>query len=80
MKNYNRELLVMYKDDVFDESLLHHQVETLNRILVHAEKFDVFCQAHELVNRHRITQNESAILRAIQEPTFKPFQFLLNKN
>lgn len=80
MKNYNRELLVLYKDEMYDENLLQREVEVLNRILVHAEKSDVFCTAHELINRYYITNKNSALMKVVNEPLLKPFQFLINKN
>lgn len=80
MKNYNRELLVLYKEELIDESLLQHEVENLNQLLVHTERFEMFCLAHELLNRNRITRKTSAISKAVQETSLKPFQFLINRN
>ena len=80
MKNYNRELLVLYKEELIDESLLQHEVDNLNQILVHTEKFETFCKAHELINRNRITRKASAISKAVQDIPLKPFQFLINRN
>lgn len=80
MKNYNRDLLVLYKADVYDEDLLQREVETLHQILLRVERSNIFCSAHELVTRNRITQKARRILRATRQLKLKPFQFLINKN
>ena len=80
MKNYDRDLLVLYKADVYNDDLLQHEVENLHQILLKVERSDVFCLSHELVNRCRITQKARAILRATKNLTLKPFRFLINKN
>lgn len=79
MKNHNRDLLVLYKSPVNQESL-EKTVECLHKILVRVECNETFCQAHELVKRNRITHKSSAILHASLLPELKPFHFLINKN
>jgi hypothetical protein len=80
MKNYDRDLLVLYKADVFNEDLLQREVESLHQILLNVERSDIFCLAHELVTRNKITQKAKTILRATRHIRLKPFQFLINKN
>lgn len=80
MKNYNRDLLVLYKAEAFNEDLLQHEVECLHKILLQVERNDVFCLAHELVTRSKITQKARLILQAVRRSTLKPFYFLINKN
>ncbi|MGC4035422.1 MAG: hypothetical protein QM764_05625 [Chitinophagaceae bacterium] len=80
MKSTNRDLLVLLKDDSLSESAIEHQVECLHFILHRAESSDQFCMAHELVDRNRITQKHSKLLKAISEPELKPFRFLIGKN
>ena len=80
MKNYNRDLLLLYKTEVYSEDLLQHEVECLHKLLLGVENNDVFCLAHELVTRSRITDKSKAILKAIRHTTLKPFHFLINKN
>jgi hypothetical protein len=80
MKNYNRDLLVLYKADVYDEDLLQREVETLHQILLKVERSNIFCSAHELVTRNRITQKARRILKTTRNLKLKPFQFLINKN
>ena len=80
MKNYNRDLLLLYKAERYSEDLLQHEVECLHRILMQVESRDVFCTAHELVKRNRITGKSKAILNASANLRLKPFYFLINKN
>lgn len=80
MKNYNRDLLLLYKEEVYNDDLLQKEVECLHEILMTVESNDVFCHAHELVSRNKISQKEKSILKAITWPELKPFHFLINKN
>ena len=80
MKNYDRDLLVLYKADVYNEDLLQREVENLHQILLRVERSDIFCLSHELVTRNRITQKAKAILRATRHLKLKPFRFLINRN
>lgn len=54
--------------------------KALNDIIAYADNIESFCNAHELVNRNRITSKKSKILQAIEKEHLKPFRFLLNKN
>jgi hypothetical protein len=80
MKNYDRDLLVLYKADVYNDDLLQHEVECLHKILLQVERNDIFCIAHELVTRSKITDKTKSILKAISHLRLKPFHFLINKN
>lgn len=79
MKNHNRDLLVLYKSEANSESL-EATLEGLHRMLRSVECADVFCNAHELVTRTRITRKYLAILTASEHAELKPFHFLINKN
>ena len=80
MGKYNRDLLVLFKSNVYNEDLLQFEVECLHKILLRVEEDEVFCMAHELARRSRITNKAKLILRAISDTKLKPFHFLINKN
>ena len=80
MKNYSRDLLVLYKAEVYNEGLLQYQVECLHEILKTVERNDVFCLANELVTRLKISRKSNLILKAVSKPALLPFYFLINKN
>ena len=78
-KMEDRDLLVLVRTNSTQQSL-EEAVECLHKILLNIECADVFCAAHELVKRNRITQKAKAILKAIADEELKPFYFLINKN
>ena len=80
MKNYNRDLLLLYKEEVYNDALLQKEVECLHEILMRVESNDVSCRAHELVTPSKITQRANQFIKAIAWPELKPFYFLINKN
>lgn len=80
MKNLNRDLLVLLKNEFMTEKAIEQQVEYINEILLKAEAPESFCTAHELVNRNRITQDHHKIAKEAGHPELRPFRFLLNKN
>ena len=80
MKNYDRDLLVLYKSETYNEELLQHEVEWLHQMLLGVERKEVFCSAHELATRYSITRKAKAILKAVAHFKLKPFHFLINKN
>lgn len=80
MENNKRDLLVVFRIDSLDQTALDHQVECLHSLLVTVEKEAVFCKAHELVTRTRITSKPRRIMKAVAFQQLKPFEFLINKN
>ena len=80
MKNYDRDLLLLYKADWYTDDLLQHEVECLHQLLLRVESNEMFCQANELATRNRITDKPKAILKATRTPKLKAFHFLINKN
>ncbi|HEU0064967.1 MAG TPA: hypothetical protein VFQ58_08045 [Flavisolibacter sp.] len=80
MGKYNRDLLVLFKSNVYNEDLLQYEVECLHKILLRVEEDDIFCLTHELVKRSRITQKAKAIIKTVAHSHLKPFHFLINKN
>jgi hypothetical protein len=76
MNKYNRDIIFLVKDA---RSVTPGE-EYLNAVIARVDNIDGFCNAHELVNRNRITSKRSKILAAVQKEQLKPFRFLLNKN
>ena len=75
----DRDLLVLVRTNSTKQSL-DEAVDCLNKILLSVECTEIFCHAHELVKRNKITQKVKAILKAISKEEWKPFHFLINKN
>jgi hypothetical protein len=75
----DHDLLVLLNTNTNQQSL-EETVECLHKILLNVECDDVFCEAHELVMRTKITTKTKKILKAASFEHLKPFYFLLNKN
>jgi hypothetical protein len=80
MRNYDRKLLVIVKNNFLNDQAIDHQMECLNVILAQVEIPGQFCLSHELVNRNRITRNPAKILKESRHRHLRPFRFLINKN
>ncbi|MGN7784662.1 hypothetical protein ACTJIJ_09050 [Niabella sp. 22666] len=80
MSKYRRDIILIIKDDAVYPHSIDTQVECLNYVIACVDNKEGFCQAHELVNRNRITSNKRKILSAVKKEHLKPFRFLLNKN
>lgn len=80
MISTNRNLLVLFKPGLPDEGAVKREMYWLKRILLHTESQEQFCQAHELVDRNRITSNRKKIIKETRYKKMKPFRFLINKN
>ena len=80
MINSNRDLLVLFKNQLMTEQSFQEEVECLNEILIIAESSEQFCKTHELVDRNRITSSMKKILKESQNFRLRPFRFLINKN
>lgn len=75
----DRDLLVLVRTNA-NQQTLEDAVECLNKILLQVECTSIFCAAHELVKRTKITSKPKTILKAIASEELKPFYFLINKN
>jgi hypothetical protein len=80
MNSTNRDLLVLLNDHTVSDEALEQQVESLHLIIGNTESSEQFCIAHELMVRNSISRSAKKILKAIAEPEFKPFWFLIGKN
>jgi hypothetical protein len=82
MKSANRDLLVLSKKISNNKKDLEMEVEKLNQILFHAESFENFCTANEIIdlNVYKIITNPARIQKFIRQRKIKPFQFINNKN
>jgi hypothetical protein len=80
MKRATHEILILSRSVRLSQTDMEREMEWLNDILTYTESADAFCRAHELVNRNRITQKSSKILKALKKTELKPFRFLIGKN
>jgi hypothetical protein len=80
MRPFDRDLLVLLRTEHMTDQAIEQEVENIHNLLIETEVPEVFCTAHELANRYRITNNQERILIASFDNTLKPFHFLINKN
>ena len=82
MKNPNRDLLVLVKDQFMSEKAIELEVARLNEILYTVESSENICVATEIIdmNRHRIYQTKKQIASTLKEKVYKPFVFINNMN
>ncbi len=82
MNKSNRDLLVLFKQELMTPQAIEHEVSWLHELLFKVERMDNFIRAHELIdlNRYRITNNDIDIKKNVRRKKDQPFVFLNNKN
>lgn len=82
MNKSNRDLLVLFKEELMSPQAIEHEVEMLHELLYNVEQIDNLVTAHEVINLNNYKiQNQYHIIRnTIRRKELKPFIFLNNKN
>ncbi|MEO6454776.1 MAG: hypothetical protein ABIN97_11915 [Ginsengibacter sp.] len=82
MNKSNRDLLVMFKEDLMSPQAIEHEVELLHELLYGVERLENLVIAHEVINlnKYKIQKDFNTIRDAIRYKELKPFIFLNNKN
>jgi hypothetical protein len=82
MKKHNRDLLILRKEEVEDQTSIEQEIISLNTLLQSVEMSESICQAYEFfdLNNYKISHKASLISRALNAGALKPFQFLINRN
>jgi len=82
MNKSNRDLLVLFKEDMMSPQAIEHEVELLHELLYMVERIENLVIAHEVINinRYKIQNDFHTIREAIRMKKLKPFVFLNNKN
>ena len=79
----NRDLLVLFRQQLMSQQDIDREVMRLNELLFTTERLDNFAQAHEILdlNRYKIIKNLVEIKKQIRQKKLdKPFVFFSNKN
>lgn len=78
----NRDLLVLFKEELMSPQALEHEVELLHEMLFRVEVIDNVSIAHEVIdlNKYKVINTLHIIRDTIRMKTLKPFVFLNNKN
>ena len=82
MHKTNRDLLVMFNQEMMTPQAIEQQVSLLHSLLFFVERIDNVIAAHELIdlNRYKIIHNNLAIKNWIKRRKTPPFIFLNNLN
>lgn len=82
MNNTNRDLLVLFNQELMTPQSIEHEVELLHQLLYAIEKIDNLITAHEVIDLHRYkVSNKPLLLRKLfRQRELKPFVFLNCKN
>jgi hypothetical protein len=81
-KQPNRDLLVLFKEELMSPQALEHEVELLHQLLYRVEVIDNIAIAHEVIdlNKYKVINRLGIIRDTIRMKLLKPFVFLNNKN
>ncbi|MFZ1785197.1 MAG: hypothetical protein WAU23_08315 [Ferruginibacter sp.] len=81
--NYsNRDLLVLFNQELMTPQSIEHEVELLHQLLYAIEKIENLVIAHEIIdlNKFRIIHKPIQLRRLFRQRALKPFVFLNCKN
>ncbi|MBS1497085.1 MAG: hypothetical protein JSU03_13685 [Bacteroidetes bacterium] len=82
MNKSNRDLLVMFKQELMTPQAIEHEVEMLHELLFSVERLDNVVKAHEIIdlNKYKLISKHFEIKTFLRRQVEKPFVFLNNKN
>lgn len=82
MNRINRDLLVLFNQELMSPQAIEHQVDLLHELLYDVERMDNLVIAHEIINlnKYKIINNPVKIKETIRRQELKPFIFLNCKN
>lgn len=82
MNKSNRDLLVLFNQELMTPQALEHEVTLLHELLFNVERVDNLVIAHELIdlNKYKIYSKPTLIKDYIRQRKDKAFVFLNNKN
>ncbi len=83
MNKFNRDLLVLFKEELMNPQAIEHEVEMLHELLYSVERMDNLIVAHEVINLNKykiISDRKCYSDDHCDINELKPFIFLNNKN
>lgn len=82
MNNPNRDLLVLFNQELMTPQSIEHEVELLHQLLYTIERVENLVIAHEIIdlNRYKVINKPLHLRRLIRQRELKPFVFLNCKN
>lgn len=82
MNKANRDLLVLFNQELMTPQSIEHEVALLHQLLYTIERIDNLIIAHEIIdlNRYRVVNKSAQLRKLIRQKALKPFVFLNCKN
>ncbi|MEO7308676.1 MAG: hypothetical protein ABIR78_03010 [Ferruginibacter sp.] len=82
MNNPNRDLLVLFNQELMTPQSIEHEVELLHQLLYAIERIENLIIAHEILdlNKYRVIRKPIQLRKLIRQQQLKPFVFLNCKN
>lgn len=82
MNRINRDLLVLFNQELMSPQAIEQEVERLHEMLFQVERLDNLVIAHEVIdiNKYKIIKKDLILRNTIRQQVLKPFVFLLCKN
>lgn len=82
MYNMNRDLLVLFNQELMTPQAMEQEVNKLHELLFHVERTDNVATAFELIdlNKYKVIQTHHVVKRHIRSRKEVAFVFLNNRN
>ena len=82
MNNPNRDLLVLFNQELMTPQSIEHEVELLHQLLYTIERMENLIIAHEIIdlNKYKVISKPIQLRKLIRQQQLKPFVFLNCKN
>lgn len=82
MNNANRDLLVLFNQELMTPQSIEHEVELLHQLLYSIEKIENLITAHEVIdlNKYKVSNTPFVLRRIFRQKELKSFVFLNCKN
>lgn len=82
MNNANRDLLVLFNQELMTPQSIEHEVELLHQLLYTFERMDNIVVAHEAIdlNKYRVIQQPRHLRNLLRQRALSPFVFLNCRN
>jgi hypothetical protein len=82
MNRINRDLLVLFNQELMSPKAMENEVELLHELLFTVERLENLVTAHEIIdlNKYKIINTEIILSKIIRLQELKPFVFLNCKN
>lgn len=82
MNKINRDLLVMFNQELMSPQAIEHEVELLHEMLFNVERLENLVIAHEIVdlNKFKVIDQPLQVRKVLRLQELKPFVFLNCKN